>query len=44
MPIVHHQIRCLCLLQVFSIYVPTECVNAEEEQARARGKQVACLK
>lgn len=36
--------RCLCPLQVFSTYVPTECVNAGEETARARGRQTVCYK
>jgi len=33
----------LCVLQVFSTYVPTECVSAGEELAHARGRQAACL-
>lgn len=31
----------LCVLQVFSTYVPTECVNAGEATAHARGRQWA---
>lgn len=40
---VRHPTCSLCLLQVSSTYVPTECVNAGEEPVHARGRQTAWL-